>query len=62
MMGLQKNGHNLWILEQENVDYKTIGKVEQQQPTVFSVLGEWQNLLPNLLATLQELEVLLTNK
>jgi len=34
-MGLWINGHNLWILQCENVDQRMIGKIEQQQPTVF---------------------------
>jgi hypothetical protein len=41
MMGLWRNGHNMWILQCENVDQRTIGKVEEQQPTIFSVLREW---------------------
>ncbi len=61
-MGLWRNGHNMWILQRENVDQRTIGKVELQQPIIFSVLREWQNLLPSLPATSQELEVLLTSK
>jgi hypothetical protein len=47
-MGLWKNGHNLWILQRENVDQRTINKVEQQQPTVFSMLQEWQSSVPSL--------------
>jgi hypothetical protein len=43
MMGLWRNGHDMWILQHENVDQKTIGKVELQQPTIFSVLQEWQS-------------------
>jgi hypothetical protein len=43
MMGLWKNGHNMWILQRENVDQRTIGKVEKQQPIIFSVLQEWQS-------------------
>jgi cytochrome b len=27
-MGLWRNGHNMWILQHENVDQRTIGKVE----------------------------------
>jgi len=42
-MGLWSNGHNFWILQHENVDHRTIGKVEQQQPTIFSMLREWQS-------------------
>jgi hypothetical protein len=42
-MGLWRNGHNLWILQCENVDSRMIGKVEQQQPIVFSMLQEWKN-------------------
>jgi hypothetical protein len=42
-MGLWKNGHNMWILQHENVDQRTIGKVELQQPTSFFVLQEWQS-------------------
>jgi hypothetical protein len=44
-MGLWRNGHNMWILQRENVDQKTIGKVEQQQPTIFSVLQKWQSFV-----------------
>ncbi len=43
MMGLWRNGHNMWILQRENVDQRTIGKVELQQPTIFSMLREWQS-------------------
>jgi len=39
-----------------------IGKIEQQQPTIFSMLRECKILLPSLLETPQELEVLLTGK
>ncbi len=42
-MGLWRNGHNMWILQRENVDQRTIGKVDEQQPTIFSVLREWQS-------------------
>jgi hypothetical protein len=42
-MGLSRNGHNLWILQRENLDQRTIGKVKQQQPTFFFVLREWQS-------------------
>ncbi len=33
----------MWILQRENVDQRTIGKVELQQPTIFSMLREWQS-------------------
>jgi hypothetical protein len=42
MMGLWRNGHNLWILQYENVE-RMIGKVKQQQPTIFFMLRKWQN-------------------
>ncbi len=42
-MGLWRNGHNMWILQGENVDQKKIGKIKQQQPIIFSVLREWQS-------------------
>ncbi len=42
-MGLWRNGHNMWILQRENVDQRTIGNVDKQQPTIFSVLREWQS-------------------
>jgi hypothetical protein len=42
-MGLWRNGHNMWILQRKNVDQRTIGKVELQQPTIFSMLREWQS-------------------
>ncbi len=42
-MGLWRNGHNMWILQRENVDQKTINKVKEQQPIIFSVLREWQS-------------------
>jgi hypothetical protein len=42
-MGLWRNGHNMWILQRENVDQRTIGKVNKQQPTIFSMLREWQS-------------------
>jgi len=44
-MGLWKNGHNMWILQRENVDQRTIGKVDKQQPIIFSVLREWQSFV-----------------
>ncbi len=44
-MRLWKNGHNLWILQCENVDQRTISKVKQQQPTIFSMLREWQSFV-----------------
>jgi len=43
MMGLWRNGYNMWILQHENVDQGTIGKVDEQQPTIFSMLREWQS-------------------
>jgi hypothetical protein len=43
MMGLWRNGHNMWILQRENVDQRTIGKLDEQQPTVFFVLRKWQS-------------------
>jgi hypothetical protein len=60
-MGLWRNGHNMWILQRENVDQRTIGKVEQP-PTIFSVLREWQSSIAESSSTPQELEVLLTSK
>ncbi len=42
-MGLWRNGHNMWILQRENVDQRTIDKVDEQQPTIFSMLQEWQS-------------------
>jgi hypothetical protein len=33
----------MWILQRENVDQRTISKVDKQQPTIFSVLQEWQS-------------------
>jgi hypothetical protein len=42
-MGLWINGHNMWVLQRENVDQRTIGKVEEQQPIIFSMLREWQS-------------------
>jgi hypothetical protein len=62
MMGLWRNGHDMWILQHENVDQRTIGKVELQQPTIFSVLQEWQSYVASLPTTPQELEILLTSK
>ncbi len=44
-MGLWRNGHNMSILQCENVDQRTIGKVEEQQPTIFSMLREWQSFV-----------------
>jgi hypothetical protein len=44
-MGLWRNGHNMWILQRENVDQRTIGKVKLQQPTIFSMLQEWQSFV-----------------
>jgi hypothetical protein len=44
-MGLWRNGHNMWILQHENVDQRTIGKVELQQPTIFFVLRQWQSFV-----------------
>jgi hypothetical protein len=45
MMGLWRNGHNMWILQCKNVDERTIGKIEQQQPTFFFLLREWQSFV-----------------
>ncbi len=42
-MGLWRNGHNMWILQRKNVDQRTIGKVDEQQPIILSVLREWQS-------------------
>jgi hypothetical protein len=61
-MGLWRNGHNMWILQCGNVDQRTISKVEQQEPTIFSVLRDGKVVLSSLLATPQELEVFLTSK
>ncbi len=61
-MGLWRNGHNLWILQRKNVDQRTIGKVEQQQPTIFFVLREWQSSVAESSAIPQKFEVLLTSK
>jgi hypothetical protein len=61
-MGLWRNGHNLWILQHKNVDQRTIGKVEQQQPTIFFVLREWQSSVAESSAIPQKFEVLLTSK
>jgi hypothetical protein len=44
-MGLWRNGHNMWILQCRNVDQRTISKVDEQQPTIFSVLREWQRFV-----------------
>ncbi len=44
-MGLWRNGHNMWILQRENVDQRTIGKIDEQQPTIFFVLREWQSFV-----------------
>jgi hypothetical protein len=33
----------MWILQRENVDQRMIGKVKEQQPTIFSMLLEWQS-------------------
>jgi hypothetical protein len=44
-MGLWRNGHNMWILQRENVDQRMISKVDEQQPTIFSVLREWQSFV-----------------
>jgi hypothetical protein len=35
----------MWILQRENVDQRMIGKVKLQQPTIFSVLREWQSFV-----------------
>jgi hypothetical protein len=43
MMGLWRNGQNMWILQCENVNQRTIGKLNEQQPTIFFVLREWQS-------------------
>ncbi len=42
-MGLWINGQNMWILQCENVDQRTIGKVKEQQPTIFFLLRGWQS-------------------
>ncbi len=52
----------MWILQRENVDQRTIGKVDKQQPQFSLCCENGKVLLPNLLVTLQELEILLTNK
>jgi hypothetical protein len=39
--GIVDIGHNMWILQRENVDQRTIGKIKLQQPTIFSMLREW---------------------
>jgi hypothetical protein len=33
----------MWILQCENVDQRMIAKLDKQQPTIFSVLREWQS-------------------
>jgi hypothetical protein len=33
----------MWILQCKNMDQRTISKVEQQEPTIFFVLREWQS-------------------
>jgi hypothetical protein len=45
MMGLWRNEHNMWILQRENVDQRTINKVDEQQPIIFFVLREWQSFV-----------------
>jgi hypothetical protein len=45
MMGLWRNGHNMWILQCKNVDQRTVNKVEQQEPTIFFVLRKWQSFV-----------------
>jgi len=45
MMGLWRNGHNMWILQCKNVDQRTVNKVEQQEPTIFFVLWKWQSFV-----------------
>jgi len=45
MMGLWRNGHNMWVLHRKNVDQRTIDKVNEQQPTIFFVLREWQSFV-----------------
>jgi hypothetical protein len=35
----------MWILQRKNVDQITIGKVNKQQPTIFSMLREWQSFV-----------------
>jgi hypothetical protein len=47
----------MWIKEQ-----RTISKLDEQQPTNFFCCENGKVLLPNLPATLQELEVILTYK
>jgi hypothetical protein len=42
-MGLWRNGHNMWILQRKNADQRMIGKVEEEPPTIFYVLQEWQS-------------------
>ncbi len=42
-MGLWRNRHNMWILQHKNVDQRTIGKVEEKPPIVFSMLREGQS-------------------
>jgi len=37
-MGLWKNAHNMWILQRKNVEQRTIDKVKEEPPIVFSVL------------------------
>ncbi len=33
----------MWIMQHENVDQRMIGKLNEQQPTIFSVLRKWQS-------------------
>jgi hypothetical protein len=33
----------MWILQHENVDQRTIDKLDEQQPIIFSMLREWQS-------------------
>jgi hypothetical protein len=41
--GIVEKWIQMWILQCKNVDQRTIGKVDQQQPTILFVLQEWQS-------------------
>jgi len=61
-MGLWRNGHNMWILQHKNVDQRTIGKVELQQPIIFPVLREWQSFIAESSYNTTRVGVFLTSK
>ncbi len=62
MMGLWRNWHNLWILQRKNVDQERLEKLNKNNPQFSLCCENGKVMLPSLPATLQKLEVFVTNK